>query len=168
MGLAAAALVARSTGAAASLPLWLGAFIASGLPDLDVVLGLFGLRGPRFHRNLSHAPFVVAVVIAAGWLAVWTLPLPLDRRVFACWAAALATHPVLDLLTSGPDAGSRGYGIPLLWPLARRRWYLTRPILETADFGNARSLGDLWRGVRPEVTRLVLPSLGVLILCMIL
>ncbi|MCZ6918805.1 MAG: metal-dependent hydrolase [Gemmatimonadetes bacterium] len=155
VGLAAAAVVARMTGTPPSFSLWFGAFIASGVPDLDVFLGVFGLRGPRYHRNASHG----LPALGAGVVLLWLLPgLPpsnLDPGVYWAWIAALFSHPILDVLTTGPRAGARGYGIALAWPLSRKRWFLLKPILETADFGACRSVGDVLLGVLPEMTRLV-------------
>ena len=155
VGLAAAAVVARLTGAPPSFALWFGAFIASGVPDLDVFLGVFGLRGARYHRNASHGLLVLGVAVAALWWLPGFPPAGLDPRVFWAWSAALFTHPILDVLTTGPRGGARGYGIPLAWPVSRKRWFLRRPILEMADFGACRSVRAVLVGVAPEMTRLV-------------
>jgi membrane-bound metal-dependent hydrolase YbcI (DUF457 family) len=153
--LAAAAVVARLTGIPPSFSLWFGAFIASGVPDLDIFLGAFGLRGPRYHRNASHSLLVLGVVVGLLWWLPGFPPAGLDPGVFWAWSAALLTHPILDVLTTGPQSGALGYGIPLGWPVSRKRWFLQRPILETADFGACRSVRDVVVGVVPEMTRLV-------------
>ncbi|NIM47648.1 MAG: hypothetical protein GTO22_00025 [Gemmatimonadales bacterium] len=156
VGLASAAVVARVTGAPRSPELWLGAFVASGLPDLDLVLGWLGLRGPRFHRNASHSLIVIGVVLLVGWGAVKLLALGVDWGIMLAWSAALVSHPVLDVLTTGPTLGARDYGIGLLWPLHSKRWFVGRPFIDqTTDWGACRTVADVWAGVRPEIVRLV-------------
>jgi membrane-bound metal-dependent hydrolase YbcI (DUF457 family) len=162
VGMATAAVVARATDVAGSPLLWFGAFIASGVPDLDMTLAFFGLRGPRFHRNISHALPVLAAAVIGWWflvtrLAGWGAP-----AVWWAWSGALLSHPVVDLLTTGPVGAARGYGIRLLWPFSTKRWFLARPILETPDFTACRSVGDVWRGIRPELVRIAPVALIVL------
>jgi membrane-bound metal-dependent hydrolase YbcI (DUF457 family) len=99
VGLAAAALVARVTGAPRGPELWIGAFIASGLPDLDIVLEWVGLKGPRYHRNASHSLFVIGALALGVWAGLGLLPVQLDWRVWLAWLAALVSHPLLDVLT---------------------------------------------------------------------
>lgn len=154
LGIASAAVVARVTGAPRSLELWIGAFIASGLPDLDVVLNALSFRGPRFHRNASHSLVMIGVMLLVGWIVLKFIPV-LDWRVALAWSVALLSHPVLDVVTSGPSIGARGYGIGLFWPLHRKRWFLKRPVIEqNTDWGACRTVHEVWHGVRPEVYRL--------------
>lgn len=162
VGMATAAVVARVTHAPGSALLWLGAFVASGVPDLDTTLALFGLSGPRYHRNLSHALPVLASVVVGGWFLVSGLPGSGAPAVWWAWSGALISHPLLDVATTGPVMGARGYGIPLLWPFSAKRWFLQRPILETADFGACRSVRDVWDGIRPELVRIAPAALIVL------
>ena len=116
VGLASAAVVARVTGAPRGPELWIGAFIASGLPDLDIVLEWVGLRGPRYHRNASHSLLVIGALSLVVWAGLNFLPVELDPRVALAWLVALISHPALDVLTTGPELGARGYGIGVLWP----------------------------------------------------
>ncbi len=162
VGIAAAAVVARTIDVPGTPALWVGAFIASGVPDLDLVLALFGLKGPGFHRSFSHSLLLLSAVIAAMWFVIAGIP-SIGPGVFGAWAAALLSHPLLDVATTGPRVGARGYGIPLFWPLSNKRWYLQRPILETAKFEACRSVRDVWDGVRPEVVRIVPVALAVLL-----
>ena len=162
VGMAAAAVVARVTEVPGTPALWIGAFIASGVPDLDLGLALFGLKGRRFHRSFSHSLFLLSVLIAATWFVAASIP-SIASGVLWAWSAALMSHPFLDVVTTGPRGAARGYGIPLFWPLSRKRWYLQRPILETAEFEACRSVRDVWDGVRPEVVRIVPVALAVLL-----
>ena len=167
VGIAAAAVVARATEVPATPALWVGAFIASGVPDLDVGLVLLGLKGPRFHRSFSHSLLLLSAVIGVMWFVVAGIP-SIGSGVVGAWAAALLSHPLLDVATTGPRGAARGYGIPLVWPLSRKRWYLQRPLLETAKFEACRSVRDVWDGVRPEVVRIVPVALAVLLAALFL
>ncbi len=155
VGLASAAVTARVVGASPSPQLWLGAVVASGIPDLDLVLAAFGLSGPRFHRNASHSLLVIATFAAAGlWFLLPALPVTVPAATLWVWIVALISHPVVDVVTTGPELAGRDYGIPLFWPLVRKRWFLERPILDMADLSACRSLHDVWVAVRPELLRL--------------
>lgn len=156
VGLAAAGVTAELTGTPETPALWVGAFIASGVPDLDLVLALAGRRGPTYHRNHSHAVPVLLALAGAVWLATAFLPVPLTPGLLGAWTVALLTHPALDVLTSGPALGVRGYGIPLFWPFSRRRIHAPRDLFDrnTADWGEIRSARDLWWRVKPEVLTL--------------
>ncbi len=167
VGIAAAAVVARATEVPGTPALWVGAFIVSGVPDLDLGLVLLGLKGPRFHRSFSHSLLLLSALIGAMWFVVAGIP-SIGSGVFGAWAAALLSHPLLDVATTGPQGAARGYGIPLFWPLSRKRWYLQRPLLETAKFEACRSVRDVWDGVRPEVVRIVPVALAVLLAAVIL
>jgi membrane-bound metal-dependent hydrolase YbcI (DUF457 family) len=167
VGMATAAVVARGLDAPSSASLWIGAFIASGVPDLDLAVAVFGLKGPRFHRNASHALPVIALGLGGAWLALVGGPNLVAPEVFWVWCSALVSHPLLDVLTTGPIGAGRGYGIPLWWPLSRRRWFLQRPVLETADFGACRSARDVWEGIRPEIYRLGPVALAVFVLAVV-
>ena len=88
VGIAAAAVVARATELPGTPALWVGAFIASGVPDLDLGLALFGLKGPRFHRSFSHSLFILSALIAAMWFVVAATP-AIASGVLWAWSAAL-------------------------------------------------------------------------------
>ncbi len=155
VGLASAAVVARVTGAPRGPELWVGAVIASGLPDLDVMLEWLGLKGPRYHRNWSHSLILIGLLGAAGVAAVMLAPLPVDRRVALAWWVALVSHPILDVVTTGPTLGARGYGIGIFWPVHGRRWFSQRPIIDqTTEWGSCRSVREVWDGLLPEIVQL--------------
>ncbi len=164
VGMATAAVVARAIEAPLTAPLWIGAFIASGIPDLDLALAAFGLKGPRFHRNVSHSLPLLGLLVVGAWFALSPMAAIGESGMFWAWCGALFSHPLIDLLTTGPNLGARGYGIAIFWPLSSRRWFLQRPILETADFEACRSVGDVWEGIRPEVYRIGPVALVVFVL----
>ena len=148
-----AALAANVTDTPPSTALWLGAVVASGLPDLDLLTEIIGRKGPQYHRNASHSLFVLAVVSAAIFVVV-----PgggLDEGVAIAWIVALLSHPFLDLVTTGPETADLGYGIALLWPFSKRRFYVPRPIVVSPNLEGCRSVADVWREVRVEVLTLV-------------
>ena len=155
MGLASAAVVTRVTGGPRGPELWIGAVIASGLPDLDLVLEWIGLKGPRYHRSWSHSLIFIGLLGVIGVAAAMLVPLPVDRRVALAWWAALISHPVLDVVTTGPTLAERGYGIGILWPVRGRRWFSQRPIIDqTTEWGSCRSVREVWDGLVPEIVML--------------
>ncbi len=151
VGLGLAAAVAHTTGTPDSSALWLGAVVASGLPDLDLIGAAFGLPSRSAHRYATHSVLVLgALVLAAAW--VWTrLPAGVDPGLGLAWAAALFSHPLLDLVSTGPATAARGHGIALLWPLSSRRWFLQRPILSTVDLTACRSVVEAWKAIGSEI-----------------
>lgn len=153
VGLAAAGVTAEVTGTPETPALWIGAVVAAGVPDLDLVLALTGRAGPRYHRNHSHAVPVLVTLAGVGWFTIEWLSLPIAPGLFAAWTVALLTHPALDVVTSGPDIGARGFGIPLWWPFSRHRVHAVRDLFDrnTAAWGEIRNAKDLWWRVRPEV-----------------
>jgi membrane-bound metal-dependent hydrolase YbcI (DUF457 family) len=164
VGIAVASVVAKATGTAPSAPLWVGAFIASGIPDLDVVFSLLGFRG-RYHRNWSHSfPFIGAQIVLIFIVARQFFP-GLGTGVLLAWAAALLSHPLLDVITTGPTLGKGGWGIPLWWPLSRRRFFVTWPVL--GDRNEGLSIADTIREMREEALRVV-PVCAVVVLVVLL
>lgn len=149
VGVAAASVVVGVTDPPIGAALWAGTLAASLLPDTDLALRIVGLEGPRFHRNASHSLLVLGALAASVFLFGG-----LDPRIAAAWTAALLSHPLLDVVTTGPSTSEQGYGIALFWPVHRRRWSVSRPILESLDLSTCRSPRDVWVGVVPEMVRL--------------
>ena len=163
VGLGLAAAVAQATGTPSSAALWLGAIVASGVPDLDLVAPIFGLASRRVHRHATHSLLVLGALIL-GVALVWNrLPGELEPSLGLAWAAALLSHPLLDLAGTGPVAAARGFGVALLWPLSSRRWFLRQPVLRTAQLTACRSTEELWNAIGPELSGLA-PVLIVLVL----
>lgn len=152
-GVAAAAVVARATGTPDSTALWLGAAVASGIPDLDVVFPLLGL-GKRYHRNATHSLLFAAAVILAGLAMIRSFETALAPGLVLAWIAALLSHLLLDVLTTGPTLGRLGWGIPLLWPVSRRRFYVSRPFL-VGDRTESHGIADTLREAREDAVRIV-------------
>jgi membrane-bound metal-dependent hydrolase YbcI (DUF457 family) len=151
-GAAAAVVVARATGAPDSSALWTGAVLASVIPDFDAALPLLGFS-ERLHRNATHSLLFAATVIAVGlWLVHRLAPQP--PFVLGAWTAALLSHYALDVITTGPTLGRLGWGIPLLWPLSRRRFYVNRPLF-VGDRDKSHGLGDLLREAWEDSLRIV-------------
>ena len=141
------------TGTESAPALWIGAFIASGVADLDVFLRLVGKDGPRYHRNASHS----FLALVALWIAVvgisFGLGLGLSWGLLFAWLAALLTHPMLDYLTTGTQLGKVGYGIALWWPVSRTRYFSKRVWL-ARDRGETRRSWDYVPQALEELIRL--------------
>jgi len=150
IGLGLAAAVTEATGTPASPALWFGSVIASGLPDLDLLGGIFGLPTRRIHRHATHSLFVLGGLIL---MAAWAWPRlagGLDSGIGVAWAAALLSHPLLDLVTTGPATAAQGAGIALLWPVMSRRWFLQHPLFAAGEFTECRSRRQAWKALLPE------------------
>lgn len=154
IGFGTAAAVGTVVGAPNTPTLWIGTAAACILPDFDLVSELFGKKGPQFHRNASHSLIVLGAFMGLAWLVVRVSGVAVDPRYAVTWAAVLLSHPLLDVLATGPVLGSQGYGIALFWPLSKRRFYIQRPLYETMDLSKVRSARDLWDGIRPELLKL--------------
>lgn len=163
IGLSAAAVVQQVTGTPHTALLWVGAFVASGVPDLDVFLRLVGRMGPKYHRNASHS----FLVILGFWLAIvavaFGMDLGLPWGVLLAWLAALLSHPVLDYLTTGPRLGEAGYGIALWWPISKRRYTSVRMWL-AQDRGETHRAWDYFPQALEELVRLGPIALGAVLL----
>ena len=153
IGLAAAAVVQQAMGTPSSATLWLGAFVASGVPDLDVLLQLVGKSGPRFHRNASHSLFFCGGLIALIWVGAPLVSITLDVGVLLAWLAALLTHPLVDYVTTGPSLGKVGYGIALFWPLSTRRFFSSQLVF-ARDRAETKTVKGYVVQAGEEITRL--------------
>jgi membrane-bound metal-dependent hydrolase YbcI (DUF457 family) len=129
-GVTCAAAVSAAAGSPEGTTIWLGAIVAAGVPDLDFAPQVLGIGPRRYHRGPSHSLFVLGALVACASLAWRAGVMPVDGRSLAAWSLALLTHPVLDLLTTGPRSGATGAGVAICWPLSRRRQYLRRPLFE--------------------------------------
>lgn len=152
-GVAAAAVVARATGTPDSVALWLGAAVASGIPDVDVVFPLLGLS-KRYHRNATHSLMFAVVVIATGLTVFRLLDLKPGADLELAWIAAFLSHFLLDVITTGPTLGRLGWGIPLFWPVSRKRFYVSRPFL-VGDRTESHGIADTLREAREDALRIV-------------
>ncbi len=164
VGIGLAAAISEATGAPSSPALWLGAVIASGLPDLDLLGRIFGLPARRIHRHATHSLLLLGGLIL---MAAWAWPRlagGLDSGIGVAWAVALLSHPLLDLVTTGPAVAARGAGLALLWPVVSRRWFLQHPLFAAGEFTGCRSLSEAWKALVPEVYLLGPMSIGIMLL----
>jgi membrane-bound metal-dependent hydrolase YbcI (DUF457 family) len=161
-GLAAAAVAARAAGTPDSAALWIGAAVACGIPDVDVVFPLLGLSR-RFHRNGTHSLLFAGLVIAAGLVVMGALDLRPAIGLQVVWIAALLSHYLLDVITTGPTLGRLGWGIPLLWPVSRTRFWVAHPFM-VGDRAESQKLADTLREMGEDMVRLVPPCAGVFLL----
>jgi membrane-bound metal-dependent hydrolase YbcI (DUF457 family) len=161
-GIAAAAVAARAAGATDSTALWLGAAVASGIPDVDVAFPLLGLS-KRLHRNATHSLLFAALVTIAGLSAIRWLDVTVPPGALVAWIVALLSHLLLDVLTTGPTLGRLGWGIPLLWPFTKRRFYARRPWM-VGDRTESHGLSDTLREMREDLVRIVPPCAAVVLL----
>lgn len=168
VGAASAAVVARSLETPLSFSFWVVAIVAAGAPDLDLLLAWFGKAGPKYHRNASHSIVVLGAGIIATW---WVLKIFFNTEHFGLfWAGSvsLLTHPVLDVLTTGPKLAQRGYGIGIFWPLSRRRFSVSRPMVRTPELDTCNSVSEVIVELKPEVIKLGPPALVILLAAILL
>jgi membrane-bound metal-dependent hydrolase YbcI (DUF457 family) len=130
--------------------LWVGAVIASGVPDLDLLGVLLGYELERVHRRATHSLFVLSALAALVlWASSWP-GTPFDTPTVWVWAIALLAHPLVDTLITKNEDGRDDWGIPLFWPLSSRRFCLPRPLVRSptmASYASLSLLRDLW----PEI-----------------
>ena len=162
VGTATAAVVARSMDTPFTAVFWVGAVVAAGLPDLDLLLAWFGKSGPRYHRNASHSIIVLATMIGGAWFLFQALLPGLSGGLFWSWSASLLTHPILDVVTTGPKLAKHGYGIGLFWPLPRRL-SVSRPLVRSPELEKCNSLRELVILLTPEVLTIGPPAALVLL-----
>ena len=164
-GATCAATVAAAVGAPDGVAFWLGAVVAAGAPDLDTVPAMLGVGPGRVHRGPSHSFITTGAFVVVALLMWRTGLLPVDGRLLVAWSAALLSHPLLDLVTTGPRIASRGFGIALLWPLSQRRWFLQRPVFEQdGEWLRCRSIRCLVARISPELIWLGPLCVGVAVL----
>jgi inner membrane protein len=114
-------------------PLLAAGFMASVLPDADVLAFRFGIPYAHAfgHRGACHSLIFALVFagVAAGVLRSFKIPF-LKSLVFVF--AAGASHGLLDTLTNG------GLGIALLWPFSDERFFAPVQVIRVSPIGAAR------------------------------
>ncbi|HEX5418007.1 MAG TPA: metal-dependent hydrolase [Chloroflexota bacterium] len=134
-----------------SLALWIGAAVASILPDLDWIGVVLGMPTHRVHRRGTHSLLALGALSAGvGWARGRLIP-GSDRYLTFAWSVALLSHPILDVLTTSPRGAAHGYGIPLFWPVSPQRWAIHQTIFDVPGLAAIRSPGLIWKSVLPEV-----------------
>jgi membrane-bound metal-dependent hydrolase YbcI (DUF457 family) len=151
VGIGLAAVAVPVTGVSPSSVLWVGSVIASGLPDLDYVGTILGISPQQTHRRVTHSLLVLCIVALAALGLSWRFADVRTHELVAVWSVVLLSHPLVDLLATGPRTAHKGFGLPLFWPLWPRRWYLRRPLVEPPSLREYRS-GRVWRRLLRELT----------------
>lgn len=144
IGLAVARAHQRHTEPDSGARRWGRAAVFAGLalaPDLDVVAFAFKIPYAHAfgHRGASHSLLAAAVVGAVcGVLLARAWKTPPTSTVLAA-VAALASHPLLDMLTDG------GLGCALWWPFSVERLFFPVTPIPVAPIGAAFvSARGLW------------------------
>ena len=163
VGIGLAALAVPVADLSPTPALWLGAVVASGLPDLDLVGTLFGLAPERTHRGPSHSFLVLGILVLIALVLSLPFESPVQLDLVLVWSIVLLSHPVIDLMATGPRASRKGLGLPLFWPVYPYRWYLRRPLLHPPSFAQYKS-GAFWRLLLPEVLTFGPACLGLILL----
>lgn len=113
---------------------WVLSALCPVVPDLDILGFAFGVRyGDALgHRGFSHS---LLFALLAGCLVAWRyfreVP-PLTRRWWSLalyFAAATATHGLLDALTNG------GLGVAFFSPFDNTRYFLPWPVIPASPIG---------------------------------
>jgi membrane-bound metal-dependent hydrolase YbcI (DUF457 family) len=163
VGIGLAALAVPVTGVSPSPALWMGAVVASGLPDLDLVGTLIGVSPERAHRGGTHSLLVLGVVALVALGVSWQFEDVISSSLVVVWSVVLLSHPLVDLLATGPQAAYKGFGLPLFWPLWSRRWYLRRPPVRPPSLEQYKS-GTAWRLLLPELALFGPACVGMILL----
>ena len=124
VGVGVAGAAAGAFGMESRLALWAGAAVASCLPDLDLIPRMWGVPFRRTHRKASHSILILVPLVGLCWVGNRALESSLEWQLLVAWTAALLSHLLVDVLTTGPVLGRQGHGIPLLWPWTERRWFV--------------------------------------------
>lgn len=150
VGIGLAAISVPLLGVTPGPALWLGAIVASGVPDLDFVGVLLGFKQERVHRQGTHSLLVLSVLAA---LALWASHLVgelFDRAIVWVWSIALLAHPLVDTLTTMPNERRANLGLPLFWPISSHRFYLARPLVRPPSL-NSYTSKTLLHDLLPEL-----------------
>jgi inner membrane protein len=137
----------------------LASAVLSALPDADVLMHRWvEYAHPFGHRGAFHSLGFSLLLAALAATPIASRRQPRLRLIaFAAFFAALASHPLLDMLTDG------GLGIAILWPLTDARYFWpwrpipVSPISIPAFFGEwgLRVLAvEVWFALPPFLTGL--------------
>jgi inner membrane protein len=137
-------------------------FVLAGLavlPDLDVVAFAVGIPygSPWGHRGASHSPAAAVVVgLIAAALTRHRVPLPWPALA-VCYAAAMASHGVLDAFTDG------GSGVAFLFPFDDTRYFAPWRPIRVSPIGLDILSHWGWRVIESEARWLWLPSAALVV-----
>lgn len=132
------------------------------IPDADVITRYFGVeRGSLFsHRGFTHSIFFAALF--GGLTALFAqkfVKIKLSfAKLFAFFALATFSHPLLDMLTNG------GSGVALFAPLSNERFASPWRPIEVSPIG-LRFFSDRgWTVIASEIIWVWLPALAFLLI----
>jgi membrane-bound metal-dependent hydrolase YbcI (DUF457 family) len=157
VGIGLAAIAVPIGRVSLSPALLLGAVVASGLPDLDIIGLLLGHELERVHRRATHS-LIVLILLAAAATALVSTPAwaasrlagLVPREWVLIWSVVLLSHPLVDLVTTGPPELYGGHGPCLFWPLTARRLHVRRPLVCPPSLEQYAS-GQAWRRLWAEL-----------------
>lgn len=150
VGVGLTAVSAPLLGVTPGPALWIGAVIASGVPDLDMIAVWLGCEPERVHRRATHSLIVLSALAALVLFAASLPQAPFEPPTVWTWAIALLAHPLVDTLITKNEEGRNDWGIPLFWPLWSRRFCLPRPLVRSPDVESYASVA-LLRDLLPEI-----------------
>lgn len=132
------------------------------MPDADVIFAaLIGApRGSMFaHRGFTHSVCFAVLfgAIVAFAASKFVKPKVAYLRLFALFAFATFSHPLLDMLTDG------GSGVALLAPFSSERFFFPFRPVEVSPIGLGFFTARGWTVIESEVLWLWLPSIVVLL-----
>ncbi len=126
------------------------------VPDADVIAFSFGIPYESIwgHRGWTHSlAFALGWGLLVGWLTYRTLP---GWKRMALWfVLATASHPLLDMLTTG------GLGCALWWPFSEERLFFPWQVIRVSPL-EVEAFFSKWgaRVLLSEAFWIGLPSLG--------
>lgn len=108
---------------------WVLSSLCAAAPDLDVLANRFGFDHTTLfgHRGITHSLFFAMALSGLIVLVFFRKPVSLSRpALFAFFAAATASHSVLDAMVNGT------LGVAFLAPFSAERFFLPwRPIVSS-------------------------------------
>lgn len=108
--------------------------ICAFLPDIDVLGFLYGVEYGSFwgHRGITHS-FIFAALIGTIIPFIFHSKSSISKlRLFFFYFLCIASHPILDSLTSG------GYGVAFFAPLDNTRYFLPWRPIKVSPLGASR------------------------------
>ncbi len=160
------AVFAAVTGKAAvnkagSVWFWLLIAGCAMMPDADVAAYWFGVpRGSMFaHRGITHSVFFAVVFGAAiAFFSHRFLPIGFSfLKLWACFALATVSHPLLDMLTDG------GSGAALFAPFSNERFFFPWRPVEVSPIGMGFFSQRGWTVIASEIIWIWLPAFAVFV-----
>ena len=141
--------------------LWVLGAVCASVPDLDVLAFRFGIPYDHMlgHRGITHS-FAFAALLGVLVVGLFFRTSAHRFALWAYFAAATASHGILDALTDG------GRGVAFFAPFSAERYFFPWRPIEVAPIGVGRFFSE--RGLSVLASEFVwvwLPSL-LLALCL--